>query len=156
MNQSQSTKKLLVTPPAAIVDNAALSCNVIDTLGYDYLTIDFLVGATDIAVAVMKVQESDTKSNTTALTSGADITGLVFGTSTDIAGATSSLPSSTTDNSIVRCEIDLRKRKRYILPAATAGDGALGTYLAVTAELSKAEISPTSASDRGFGQVLRV
>lgn len=156
MNPLQSTKTFVVTPPVAIVDNASWDCNVIDTLGYDYLTIDFILGFSDIAMAALKVQESDTKSNTTALTSGADITGLVFGTSTNIAGTTSSLPSSTADNTVVTCEIDCRKRKRYILPVATAGDGTSGTYLTILATLSRAEIAPTSASDRGRGQILRV
>lgn len=155
MNHMQNTKKVIVTAPAAISDNAALTCNVIDTLGYDYLTIDVGFGAMDIAMATLKISESNTKSNTTALTSGADITGLVFGTSLDIAGATSALPSSTADNTTVRCEIDLRGRKRYILPVATTGDGAAGTYIYIEAFLSRAEISSTVAADRGYGQILR-
>lgn len=156
MNSQQQTKKFLVTSPAAIVDNASWTCNVIDTLGYDYCDIDILLGATDIAMATLKVQESDTKSNTTALTSGADVTGLVFGTSTDIDGTTSSVPSSTSDNTIVRCEIDCRKRKRYLLLVATGGDGSQGAYMASLATLSRAEVAPVSASDRGCGQILRV
>jgi Tfp pilus assembly protein PilX len=156
MHGAQATKFVNVIPPAAIVDNASYTANVIDTLGYDYCVVNFHIGATDIAMAALKVQESDVKSNTTALTSGADVTGLVFGTSTDIAGSTSALPTSTADNTIVRCEIDLTKRKRYLLPVATAGDGAAGTYLSCTAELSRAEISPVTASERGCGQILRV
>lgn len=156
MNPAQSVKLVSVTPPGAIVDDTAFACNVIDTQGYDYLALDFHIGFTDIAMATLKVQESDTKSNTTALTSGADITGLVFGTSANIAGTTSSLPSSTADDTIVRCEIDLRKRKRYILPVAVAGNGTSGTYLAIQATLSKAEVAPASASERGCGQILRV
>lgn len=156
MNHEQGTKKFLVTAPAAIVDNASWTCNVIDTQGYDYCSIDILLGATDIAMAALKVQESDTKSNTTALTSGADVTGLVFGTSTDIDGNTSSLPSSTTDNTVVRVEVDCRKRKRYLLLVATGGDGAAGAYMASVATLSRAEIVPVSATNRGCGQILRV
>ena len=156
MNRQQNTTSFLVTPPAAISDNAALVCNVIDTLGYRKLAIDIEIGATDIAMAVLKIQESDTKSNTTALTTGTDITGLVFGTSNTIAGTASTLPISTVDNTVVRCEIDLKGRKRYILPVATTGDGAAGTYLTIRAALSDPEISPTTAAARGYGQILRV
>lgn len=156
MQSAQHTKLFSVVPPGAIVDNAGYTANVIDTLGYDYCKVVCHIGATDIAMAALKVQESDTKSNTTTLTSGADVTGLVFGTSTDIAGTTSSLPSSTADNTFVVCEIDCRKRKRYLLLVATAGDGAAGTYMSAHAELSRAEIAPVSASDRGCGQILRV
>lgn len=56
MNSQQQTKKFLVTSPTAIVDNASWTCNVIDTLGYDYCDIDILLGVTDIAMATLKVQ----------------------------------------------------------------------------------------------------
>lgn len=145
-----------VTPPAAIVDNAAVVCNVIDTAGCDYCEVFCYVGATDIATVALKIQESDTKSNTTTLTSGADVTGLVYGTSANVAGSTSALPSSTADNTCLKFEIDTRYRKRYLLPVLTGGDGAAGSYYTVFALLSKAEIQPTSASARGYGDILRV
>lgn len=156
MNAEQSTKLVSVVPPGAIVDDAGFTANVIDTIGYDFLAINFHIGATDIAMAALKIQESDVKSNTTALTDGTDIPGLVFGTSPNIDGTTSALPSSTADNSIVRCEIDLRGRKRYILPVATAGNGSSGTFMEAQATLSRHKISPVSAADRGCGQILRV
>lgn len=153
---AQKRKWLSVTPPAAIVDDASLVCNVIDTLGYDYCQIYCYIGATDIATVALKVQESETKSNTTALTSGADVTGLVYGTSANIAGSTSALPSATDDNKCFMFEIDCRTRKRYLLPVVTGGDGAAGTYYAVWAELSSGEAAPVTASDRGCGDILRV
>lgn len=148
-------KWVSVTPPAAIVDNAALTCNVIDTLGYDFCQIYVYTGATDIAAVAMKVQESDTKSNTTALTSGADVTGLVSGTSNNIAGSTSALPTSTADNTCYLFEVDCRGRKRYLLPVVTAGDGAAGSYYAIHAELSAPEVAPVTASERGCLEILR-
>lgn len=156
MRPVQNAKLVSVTPPAAIVDNTSYTCNVIDTQGYDYCRIICHIGATDIAMAALKVQESDTKSNTTTLSSGADVTGLVFGTSTNIAGTTSSLPSSTADNTFQVFDIDLRGRKRYLLPVATAGDGAAGTYLAIHAELYNADAVPVTASECGAGDILRV
>lgn len=156
MQHAQRNVFFWVTPPAAIVDNASLTCNVIDTLGYDYVEVFVGIGATDIATVACKVQESDTKSNTTTLTSGADVTGLVYGTSTNIAGSTSSLPSSTADNTCVKFEIDTRGRKRYLLPVVTGGDGTAGTYYAVWALLSKAELLTDTAAGRGYGDILRV
>lgn len=156
MFHGQHTKFVSVTPPAAIADNTTVVSNVIDTLGYDYCEIFVYKGATDIADVACKVQESDTKSNTTALTSGADVTGLVYGTSTNIAGSTSALATSTADNTCQKFEIDLRGRKRYLLPVVTHGDGTAGAFSCVWALLSKADVVPTSASDRGHNDILRV
>jgi hypothetical protein len=156
MNNAQNNTVFVSTPPAAIVDNATLTSNVIDTLGYDYCEILVIKGATDIADVACKVQESDVKSNTTALTSGADVAGLVYGTSTNIAGTTSALPSSTADNTVTKFEIDLKGRKRYLLPVVTHGDGAAGGFSTIIALLSKAEVQPNTAAARGYGDILRV
>lgn len=156
MHNAQNNVFFSVTPGAAIVDNASLACNVIDTKGYDYCEVFVFIGATDIATVACKVQESDTKSNTTALTTGADVTGLVSGTSLNIAGSTSALPISTADNTCYKFEIDTKYRKRYLLPVVTGGDGAAGTYYAVFALLSKAEIQPVTAAGRGYSEILRV
>lgn len=156
MHHGQRESFFSVAPPAAIVDNASVTCNVIDTLGYEHIDIYCYIGATDIATVALKVQESDTKSNTTSLTSGADVTGLVFGTSTNIAGSPSSLPSSTADNTCLKFEVDVKGRKRYLLPVITGGDGAAGTYYCAWALLRKPEVSNDTAAARGFGDILRV
>lgn len=156
MRHAQAEKEFLVVAPQAKKDDASWDCNVIDTQGYDYLTLRFLFGDTDIAMVALSVQESDTKSNTTALTSGANITGLVFGTSNGIGGSASTLPSANDDNTVSKCLIDLRGRKRYIMPVATAGNGSTGTYMACVATLSCAEIAPDTATEMGCSQVLRV
>lgn len=156
MFHGMHNKFVPVTHPAAIADNTTVASNVIDCLGYDFCEIFVYKGATDIADVACKVTESDTKSNTTALTSGADVTGLVFGTSTNIAGSTSALPSSTADNTCHKFEIDLRGRKRYLLPVVTHGDGTAGGFSTIFAILSKAEVVPTTAADRGYADILRV
>lgn len=156
MHNAQNNTAFIVASPAVITDNASVACNVIDTKGYDYCVVDVIIGATDIATVALKMQESETKANTTTLTSGADVTGLVFGTSTNIAGSTSALPTSTADNKVYRFEIDCKARARYLLPVLTGGDGAAGSYYAAIAYLSKAEIQPVTATARGFGDILRV
>jgi len=80
MNQLQNTKLVSITPPAAIVDNASYTTASIDTQGWDYLQVVVYLGATDIAMTALKLQESDTDG------SYSDVTGLVFGTSSQHRG----------------------------------------------------------------------
>ena len=151
MIHSQCVKYLNVTPPAAIVDNASYTTAEIDTNGYDYCTIVVILGATDIAMTALAVTESDTSGS-----GHANVTGLVWGTSTNIDGSTSALPTATDDDTFQVAEIDLRGRKRYLDVTATAGDGAAGTFAAIIAILSRPDTGPTSASDMGADEVLRV
>jgi hypothetical protein len=142
-----------VTPPAAIVDAGSYTTAAIDTAGYDYCTIIAYLGATDIAMAALKVQESDDS----GMSGAADVTGLVVGTSNNIAGSTSALPSATDDNKAMCFEVKCGgDRKRYLDLVATAGDGTAGSYLTVFALLSKGEAVPVTAAERGFDEILRV
>jgi hypothetical protein len=152
----QNAKFVGVTPPAAIIDNAAATTNVIDTLGFDHCRIYVYLGALDIAAVTLKVQEADAKSSATALTSGADVTGLTYGTSTNLAGSVSALPSATDDNTVYVFDIDLRARKRYLDVSLTLGDGAAGSYVTVFAILSRPEQAPTTAAGQGCADVLAV
>lgn len=151
MHGFQGYKIISVTPPAAIVDNASYTTGEIDTRGFDRLAIIVYLGATDIAMAALKVTESDTTGS-----GHADITGLVYGTSADISGATSALPSDTDDNKFFAFELDLRGRKRFIDVTATAGNGAAGTYAAIFALGFSREENLQSAANRGFANILRV
>lgn len=148
-----ATQKKLVkmTPPQAIVDNASWTTTEVDTLGFDYCEIYVHLGATDVAMAALAVTESDTSGS-----GHANVPGLIFGTSTNTAGSTSTLPSATDDNKFFCFDIDLRGRKRYLDLTATAGDGTTGTFLVAWAVLSRAEATPVTASERGCSQILRV
>ena len=148
---NQMQKAFLVIPPTAIVDNAAFTEIEIDTLGFDYCTVYACLGATDIAMAGLKMQQSDSTG-----ASQVDITGLVYGTSTNTEGDTSALPTALEDDLIFGFDIDLRGIKRYLTCVATAGDGAAGTYLTVVALLSRAEDGPATAATRGCSQMLRI
>lgn len=151
MIDGQLAKWVNVTPPSAISDNTALTTTEIDTLGWDYLEIAVILGATDIAMAELKVCEGDTTGEATE-----DITGLIFGTANKIDGVKSALPSATDDNKIFLCQIDLRKRKRYIDVAAKSGDGTNGTYCAIVARLSRGKVLPSDAAGAGAAAILRV
>lgn len=140
----------IVCSPAAILDNTALTTNVIDTLGYDRCEIVVVLGATDIALTVLKVQESNVAASATALTGGADITGTVGGTDF-------TLPTATDDNKIGVLDINLvGNRKRYLDVSATIGDGAAGGFVTILYRLSKAKIDPDSVTLAGllFRQVI--
>jgi hypothetical protein len=134
MNPLQETKWVNSVPPAILVDNATLGFTELDTLGYDYLTVALIMGATDIAVTAAGLTESDT-----AGSGHASITATVLGTATDAYGTTSVLPVATADNGIFLWEIDLRGRKRYIDATITIGDGTVGGYYTVISILSRAE-----------------
>ena len=151
MIHAQNVKYISVTKPAAIVDNASYTTDEIDTLGFDYATIVCYYGTSDIAMTALAVTESDS-----AGSGHANVTGLVYGTSSNIAGSTSSLPSATDDGKFFVFQVDLKARKRYLDVTATAGDGSAGTFVAIFAILSRGEATPDTASEAGAADVLRV
>ena len=140
MNILQGVKTVLVTPPAAIVDNASFTTNTIDTAGYGKVAIFFALGASDIAMTALKVQESDDS----GMSSPADITGCVFG-----ATGAPALPTATDDNKIFGFFINLGGRKRYFDVVATAGDGSSGTFGTCWAVLYNGDL-PSTALGRGL------
>lgn len=155
MDNNQMSKVVLCIPPGVVVDNAAYTSTVIDTAGFDQCTIYVTTGFTDIALAALKVQEADAATSATALTSGADVSGLVWGTSLlPNSSTTSSLPSASDDNKVFAAFINTSTRKRYLQIQATAGDGTTGTYLSAIAILSKAGQGPYDATTRGLGSNL--
>lgn len=147
MNNLQNVKVVNVTPPAAIKDNASFSTTTIDTLGFSKVAIYFALGATDIAMTALKVQESDDS----GMASAADITGAVYG-----ASGAAALPTSDDDNKIFGFFIDLKGRKRYLDVVATAGDGATGTFGACTAHLYNSNATEDNATQRGLAANLIV
>lgn len=151
-NAIQDVNYVNVIPPVAIKDNASWTTTQIDTKGYNYCTIVVTLGATDIAMAALKVQESDTDGSNFG-----DVTGLVFGTSTDaLSGSTSALPTAAQDDKIFVFEINLAGRKRYLDLVATAGNGTAGTYAAAIAILSRADNAPRTATERNITGLLRL
>jgi len=125
MNQAQNLKVVNYCPPTAIKDAASFATTTIDTAGFSKCAIYFTLGATDIAMTALKVQES----NDSGMSGAEDISGLVYGTSVNPeTGTTSSLPSADDDNKVFAFYISLQGRKRYLDVVATAGDGSTGTY----------------------------
>lgn len=144
MIESQAMKYVTAINPGAIVDNAAFTGQVIDTLGFNYITLCVQFGAMDIAMAALKVTECDTSGGSYVDVDGADF--LSDGT----------LPTATDDNHLFGVHINLQTRKRYLKIAATGGDGSAGTYLSAIGVLSRGETVPSDATSRGFTQDLTV
>ena len=134
-----------------IKDNASFVIAELDTNGWDYLEVIMAVGTSDIAMAALSITEADVSA-----TSHANITGLIWGTSTNIDGSTSALPTATDDDTLQVALIDLRYRKRYIDVTATAGDGTAGSYFLCVYRLSRGKVSPLTVAGMGCDEVLRV
>ncbi len=101
-------------------------------------------------MTALTITESDTSGS-----GHAAVTGLVWGTSTNLDGSTSALPSSTDDNTFQIADIDLRGRKRYIDVTATVGNGTAGAFVTILGILSRASQTPRTISDVGANEVLR-
>lgn len=153
MNPMQDFKVVRVLSPDAIYDDTTPTATVIDTKGFDYCNIIVNLGASDIAMGALKVQESDDNGSSDAY---ADVTDLVVGTAANIDGTTSALPSGTDDHKFVVFDIDCRKVERYLKLVATAGNGSTGTYLSALGLLSRARDIPVTVAGRGADEVLRI
>ncbi len=142
MKTLQTVKRFAVTPPAAIVDNAAVTTATIDTLGFRELEVLIFLGATDIAVAAMKLRQSDDS----GMSGAADVAGA------DFSVLPLTLPSATDDNKFFSIHVDLRGKKRYMDLTLTGGDGSAGAFFTVIALLAAAEDVPSTAAERGVSQ----
>ena len=142
-----NTKIVPVILPQAIIDNASATSNVVDLKGAKYVQVFVQLGATDIAMTALKLQESDVKASDTALTSGTDITGLDF---------TGALPSATDDNKTYIFAFPVEGRKRYIDLVATCGDGAAGTFITAWAVLHQNEIHNFDATSTNVAAIKRL
>lgn len=140
MNVLQNLKFINVTPPGAIVDNAAFTTASVDSKGWDELAFIVSLGALDIAIAAFKLGNSDTDGSYVDL-SGADFS---------VSPLT--LPASTDDNKVYAIFVNCGGKKRYFDLTLTGGDGATGTYASVLAILAKGETAPSTATLRGLAQ----
>lgn len=93
------------------------------------------VGATDIAMATMKVYDSPDDSTYTALVD--------FDTD-------GTLPSATDDNGFFAFYLDLRNADRYIQIELIPGNGTAGTYAVAFAILGDLAQSPDNDTERGL------
>jgi hypothetical protein len=137
--------------PQAIVDAGSWTCYAVDTNGCKAVHCLIHLGASDIAMAALKVQESDALSSATALNTGTDI---ALG---DFSVSPATLPSATADNTFLLVSIPVTgARKRYFNLVATAGDGSNGTFITACWIKESLDEAPNTATKRGLGQHLIV
>jgi hypothetical protein len=139
MNRLENTKTV-----ASLSDDITTSAThsmEIDTLGFKVASIDVAfekvaAAGTNSAVAlVLKLQHGDSTS------SYADLSGYVGGTSFTIP-----TPANTTGDVVVRFDVDLRGKRRYLKVVATGN--ATGSVYSV-ARLGKPEDGPDTATEKG-------
>ncbi len=119
------TKPVIITAPTALADNTSPTTTEIDTDGFDYLSVYVYIGATDIAMTALKMQETDTSGS-----GYSDVSGTDFSSSSnlDVGGTALALPSATADTTWRVIHLDLRGRKRYQDLVMTIGDGTAGGW----------------------------
>ena len=142
-------KILPITPPGAIVDNASLTCAEVDSLGFDWVDFFIYLGATDVAMAALKLQESDVSGS-----GFTDVPNANFATATQVDGVAASLPGATDDNHFFGIRVNKQGRKRFLKLVATGGDGTAGAYITAFAVLSRAKQGISSKAQRGLTQEL--
>jgi hypothetical protein len=143
------------TKTDAIIGTADTATNAtaqhtIDTLGYAYASIDVVLepnaATTDAICRALKVEESD------ASGSGySDIAGLVGNGTGGFAIPTSG--SRTAGSNVVRLNVDLRGKKRYLRVNATP---TAASVVASVVRLGRGEIGASDASSSGVQVVASV
>lgn len=147
--QLQTLRLAGMVAPQAIKDNTEF----VGSKGSTPLTVDTVlngikansaavvvyVGATDIAMATMKVYDSPDDSTYTALVD--------FDTD-------GTLPSATDDNKFFVFYIDLRNADRYIQIELIPGNGTAGTYAVAFTILGDLAQMPNSATERGIAEAV--
>lgn len=145
MNHLESTKTLASIGSADTATDATFT-HTLDTLGYDYASIDVVFEAStatgdDVAAALFLSQSDD---NTTF----ANVTQFVGGGS---GGFTIPTTSLTDASNVVRFNVDMRGKKRYLKVNATP---TFATRVVSLARLGKAEVGPVSAAEVGVAAVV--
>jgi hypothetical protein len=141
MHNLQNCKFQAVTFPAAAVNGAAVATAFVDTKGYRSSAFIVQLGATDAAISVLKLTESDLSGSGYTDVPGADFS---------VAPLT--LPSATDDTKLFAIFVNHVGRKRYLDLSVTVASQTTGAFVAILAILDRAEDTPNSASERGLAQ----
>ena len=145
MNHLESTKTVAKLGTSDTT-TAQTFTSSIDTLGYDYASIDVVFEAnaatTDAVATALKLAHGDTTSAYT------DLTAYVGGGS---GGFTIPTTSSSSASNVVRFNVDMRGKRRYLNVSATP---IAASVVCAVARLGKAEVGPANASEAGVAAVV--
>lgn len=146
MIQAQNVKKVLIQV-AGTTNAGTATLGNIDTLGYDYATLDLVASTsnnTTNTLSVFKLQESDD----TVATNFADVSGFVGGTSFTIPAAVTAATSQTVFSTF---NVDLKARKRYLRVLASP---VTTQDFNLVAQLSRPEQAPVGATAQNVGVIV--
>jgi len=132
--------KTIVAVNGVSKTNGATASGIIDTMGYDFATIDVIASTADVVSnvpTVLKLQEADV----TNASSFADIVGFRGGTDFTIPNANTAATAVVQNN--YKFNVDLRARKRYIQPVYSPQTTQTVTVLA---NLGRGEQAPITAA----------
>ena len=135
MNHLESTKTVVGTTVTSSAGTATLT---IDTLGYDYASVDVVV-----AISATPANTSASILNVLTLSQGDTNTA---GSSVYTVAVPAASVAVTAQPSVVRLDVDLRGKGRYVKVDATPATSLATT---IVARLGKGEIGPESASAKG-------
>jgi hypothetical protein len=130
--------KTIVAVNAVSKTNGATASGLIDTMGYDWCTIDIIATTADVVSnkpTVLKIQEAD-DTNASNL---ADIT--AFATPASIPNANTAATAVLQNN--YKFNVDLRGRKRYLSPTYSP---ATTQTVTIVANLGRGEQAPVTAT----------
>jgi hypothetical protein len=131
--------KVVTALPAAVTASNETATMTIDTVGYDHASVTVMraSNAATTFASVLKVEESDDNS------SYSNVTALVGG---GTGGFSIPAVSATGSVSVVKLDVDTKARKRYLKVSMTPSTA---VNVAMTARLSRGEVSPETASQAG-------
>lgn len=144
----EQARYVVAIAPAAILDNTSATATVIDTAGANYAEIMVQLGATDIAMTALRLEESDVFGSGYTTVPNAN-----FATGRDSDGVLLTLPSATDDNETSVFKGTLVGRRRYLRLVATFGDGTAGGFISAIARLSGLAVVPDVTTDLANGRV---
>lgn len=136
---SNSQTKQVIAISQASTTNAATASGNIDTLGYDFVTIDVIASTSNDTTnnfSVLKLSESDD----TVVTNFANVSGFVGDTDFTIPAAV------TQGNWGMKFNVDCRARKRYLKVSVSPVTTQTITAIANLSKGDEAPVSTTSAN----------
>jgi hypothetical protein len=136
VNHLESTKTVVGSTVTSAAGTATLT---IDTLGYDYASVDVIV-----AVSATPANTAASILNVLTLAQG-DASNAVTSTVYTVAAPAASV-AVTAQPSVVRFDVDCRGKSRYLKVDATPATSLATT---IVARLGKGEIGPESAAAKG-------
>ena len=141
MIHSQNEKSVVMINPASVASTATAT-GYVDTLGFNYLSIDVVLDSVAAATnnpATFNLQEG-TITNPTSQT---NITGGVGDTGWTVPNM------DTSDPTIVRFDVDLTDRERYITLDITP---TVTQIIGAVARLGRAQVTPDTDAELGVGE----